>query len=222
MAGLADRIHAHNRLVGRRFERARASRLSVAPIPRAPAKRTSPSPAPSLIAPTHRLSSIKPDTDSAEFHQSQDQIAELKTSLQDYGRSIIRSALEHTAEESHILETNIITSKEKVITLHTGVSQKLEMAEIRNRNQEATIKSKNTETAELKKKVEEQRSKIECLEKQSASQLSAKLRLLDSLEVEERKVKDLEAELATLRKDRKRKREDIVEVFERVEKVKVD
>jgi predicted RNase H-like nuclease (RuvC/YqgF family) len=96
------------------------------------------------------------------------------------------------------------------------------MAEIRNRNQEATIKSKNAENAELKKKVEEQRSKIECLEKQSASQLSAKLRLLDSLEVEERKVKDLEAELATLRKDRKRKREDIVEVFERVEKVKVD
>lgn len=96
------------------------------------------------------------------------------------------------------------------------------MAEIRNRNQEVTIKTKNTKTAELKKKVEEQRSKIECLEKQSASQLSAKLRLLDSLEVEERKVKDLEAELATLRKDRKRKREDIVEVFERVEKVKVD
>jgi hypothetical protein len=30
----------------------------------------------------------------------------------------------------------------------------------------------------------------------------------------------LEAELATLRKDRKRKREDIVEVFERAEKVK--
>jgi chromosome segregation ATPase len=96
------------------------------------------------------------------------------------------------------------------------------MAELRNRNQEATIKSKNAENAELKKKGEEQRNKIECLEKQSASQLSAKLRLLDSVEVEERKVKDLEAELATFRKDRKRKREDIVEVFERVEKVKVD
>ena len=40
--------------------------------------------------------------------------------------------------------------------------------------------------------------------------------------MEERKVKNLEAEIATLRKDRKRKREDIVEVFERVEKVKVD
>jgi chromosome segregation ATPase len=96
------------------------------------------------------------------------------------------------------------------------------MAEFMNRDQEAIIKSKNTQNAELNKKLEEQRSKIECLEKQSASQLSAKLRLLDSLEVEERKVKDLEAELATLRKDRKRKREDIVEVFERVEKVKVD
>jgi predicted RNase H-like nuclease (RuvC/YqgF family) len=95
------------------------------------------------------------------------------------------------------------------------------MAETRTRTQEATIKSRNAENAELKKKVEEQRTKIECLEKQSAAQLSAKLRLLDSLEVEERKVKDLEAEMATLRKDRKRKREDIVEVFERVEKVKV-
>jgi predicted RNase H-like nuclease (RuvC/YqgF family) len=95
------------------------------------------------------------------------------------------------------------------------------MAETRTRTQEATIKSRNAENAELKKKVEEQRTKIECLEKHSAAQLSAKLRLLDSLEVEERKVKDLEAEMATLRKDRKRKREDIVEVFERVEKVKV-
>jgi len=96
------------------------------------------------------------------------------------------------------------------------------MAEIRIRNQEVTIKSKNAENAELKKKVEEQRNKIECSEKQSASQLSAKLRLLDSLGVEERKVKDLEVEMAILRKNRKRKREDIVEVFERVEKVKVD
>jgi molecular chaperone GrpE (heat shock protein) len=79
-----------------------------------------------------------------------------------------------------------------------------------------------TETKKPSSNPKTPRNKIECLEKQSASQLSAKLRLLDSLEVEERKVKDLEAELATLRKDRKRKREDIVEVFERVEKVKVD
>jgi chromosome segregation ATPase len=222
MAGLADRIHAHNRLVGRRFERARASRLSVAPIPRAPAKRTSPSPAPLPTTPAHKPPLIKSDPDSADSHKSQDKIAEFKTSLQDYGRSIIRSALEHTAEESHVLEKNIITSRQEVIAHHTNVSQKLEMAELRNRNQEATIKSKNAENAELKKKGEEQRNKIEGLEKQSASQLSAKLRLLDSLEVEERKVKDLEAELATFRNDRKRKREDIVEVFERVEKVKVD
>jgi prolyl oligopeptidase PreP (S9A serine peptidase family) len=194
----------------------------VPPIPRAPPRRSLPSPAPLRNTPADKPSSIKPDPDSADPHQPQDKYAEFKSYLQDYGRSIIKSALEHTPDESHILEQNIITSKEKVIAHHTNVSQKLEMAEIRNRNQEATIKTKNTETAELTKKVEEQRSKIECLEKQSASQLSAKLRLLDSLEVEERKVKDLEAELATLRKDRKRKREDIVEVFERVEKVKVD
>jgi len=165
---------------------------------------------------------VKQDPDSADSHRPPAKIAGFNTSLQDYGRSIIKSALDHTAEESHIPENNIITSKQKVIALHTDVSQKLEMAEIRNRNQEATIKSRNAEKAELKKKVEEQRDEIECLDKQSASQLSAKLRLLDSLEVEERKVKDLEAELATLRKERKRKREDIVEVFERVERVKVD
>jgi prolyl oligopeptidase PreP (S9A serine peptidase family) len=217
MAGLADRIPAHNRL----FEVAQTSRLSVAPIPRGPPRRSLPSPAPSPTTPAHKPSLIKPDPDSADPHQPQDKYAEFKSYLQDYGRAIIKSALEHTPEESHALEKNIITSKEKVITLHTGVSQKLEMAEIRNRNQEATIKSRNAENAELKKKVEEQRTKIECLEKQSAAQLSAKLRLLDSLEVEERKAKDLEAEMATLRKDRKRKREDIVEVFERVEKVKV-
>jgi predicted S18 family serine protease len=222
MAGLADRFPAHNRLFGDPIEVAQTSPLSVAPIPRAPPRRSLPSPAPLLMAPAHKPPSIKPDPDSADPHQPQDKYAEYKSYLQDYGRSIIRSALQHTAEESYVLEKNIITSKEKVIAHHTNVSQKLEMAEIRNRNQEAIIKSKNTEKAELKKKVEEQRNKIECLEKQSASQLSAKLRLLDSLEVEERKVKDLEAELATLRKDRKRKREDIVEVFERVEKVKVD
>lgn len=222
MAGLADRFPAHKRLFGDPIEVAQTSRLSVAPIPRAPPRRSLPSPAPLPTTPAHKPPLIKPDPDSADPHQPQDKIAEFKTSLQDYGRSIIKSALEHSAEEVHILETNLITSKEKVITLHTGVSQTLEMAEIRNRNQEATIKSKNTENAELKKKVEEQKNKIECLEKQSASQLSAKLRLLDSVGVEERKVKDLEAELATFRKDRKRKREDIVEVFERVEKVKVD
>jgi prolyl oligopeptidase PreP (S9A serine peptidase family) len=218
MAGLADRIPAHNRLL----EVAQTSRLSVAPIPRGPPKRSLPSPAPSPTTPAHSAPLIKPDPDSADSHQPQDKMAEFKSYLQDYGRSIIKSALEHTPEESHALEKNIIISRQKVIAHHTNVSQKLEMAEIRNRNQEATIKSKNTENAELKKKLEEQRSKIECLEKQSASQLSAKLRLLDSLEVEERKVKDLEAELATFRNDRKRKRENIVEVFERVEKVKVD
>jgi hypothetical protein len=218
MAGLADRIPAHNRP----FEVAQTSRVSVAPIPRAPPRRSLPSPAPSPTTPAHRPPWIKPDPTSADPHHPQDKMAEFKSYLQYYGRSIIKSALEHTAEESLILEQNIITSKQEVIAHHTNVSQKLEMAETRNRTQEATIKSKNTENAELKKKVEEQRSKIECLEKQSAAQLSAKLRLLDSLEVEERKVKDLEAELATLRKDRKRKREDIVEVFERVEKVKVD
>ena len=165
---------------------------------------------------------IKPDPDSADPTQSQDNLAGYKTLLQDYGRSIIKSALEHTAEESHVLAKNIIASKEKVIAHCTGVSQKLEMAEMKNRKQEATIESRNAEKAELKKKLEEQQNKIKCFEKQSASQLAAKLRLLDSLEVEERKVKDLEAKIATLRKDRKRKREDIVEVFERVEKVKVD
>jgi hypothetical protein len=218
MAGLADRSPAHNRP----FEVAETSRVSVAPIPRASPRRSLPSPAPLPTTPAHKPPSIKPDPDSAGIHKSQNKIAEFKTSLQDYGRSIIKSALEHTPEESHALEKNIITSKEKVIAHHTDISRKLEMAEIRNQNQEAIIKSKNTENAELKKKVEEQSSKIECLEKQSASQLSAKLRLLDSVGVEERKVKDLEAELAKSRKDRKRKREDIVEVFERVEKVIMD
>ena len=75
----------------------------------------------------------------------------------------------------------MITSKGKVIAHHTIVSQKLEMAEIRNRNQESTIKSKNAENAELKNKVEEQRDKIECSKRESAAQLSAKLRLLGIL-----------------------------------------
>jgi predicted RNase H-like nuclease (RuvC/YqgF family) len=127
--------------------------------------------------------SIKPSVDLADTQPSQNSIAGFKASVQDYGRSIINSALEHTAEESHVLEKNIITSKAMVIAHHTDVSRKLEKAEYWNRNQEATIKSKNTENAELKKKVEEQRNKIEGLEKQSATQLSAKLRLLDSLEV---------------------------------------
>jgi chromosome segregation ATPase len=218
MAGLADRTPAHDRL----FEVAQTSSLSVASTRRAPPRRSLLSPAPSPMTPVNKPPLIKPDPDSADLHQPQDKKAEFKSYLQDYGRSIIKSALDHTAEESYVLEKNIITSKAIVIAHHSEVSQTLGMAEIRNRNQEATIKSKNTENAELKKKVEEQRNKIECLQKQSASQLSAQLRLLDSLEVEERKVKDLEAELITLRKDRKRKREDIVEVFERVEKVKVD
>jgi len=218
MAGLADWSSAHNRL----FDVAQTSRLSVAPIPRVPPRRFLPSPAPLPTIPRHVPPMIKPDPDSADPTQSQDNLAGYKTLLQDYGRSIIKSALEHTAEESHVLAKNIIASKEKVIAHCTGVSQKLEMAEMKNRKQEATIESRNAEKAELKKKLEEQQNKIKCFEKQSASQLAAKLRLLDSLEVEERKVKDLEAKIATLRKDRKRKREDIVEVFERVEKVKVD
>jgi len=180
-------------------------------------------PSPLLKAPIPplktKLTTIEPSTDFVESMFSPNSIAVFKTSLPHYGRSIIESALEHTVEESHVLEKNIITSRDKVIAHYTAVSNQLKRAEIR---QESTIKSKNAENAELKKKVEEQRNKIESSEKQSATQLSAKLRLLNSLRVEERKVKDLEAELATIRKDRKRKREDIVEVFERVEKVKVD
>jgi hypothetical protein len=69
----------------------------------------------------HKPPFIKPERDPADPHQPQDKIAEFKTSLQDYGRSIIKSALEHSVEEVHILETNLITSKEKVIAHHTDV-----------------------------------------------------------------------------------------------------
>jgi len=71
------------------------------------------------IAPT----SIELGTDLADTQPSQNSIAEFMTSLQHYGRSVIKSALEHTAEESRIPEKNIIASKEKVIAHCTGVSQ---------------------------------------------------------------------------------------------------
>jgi len=161
-------------------------------------------------------------TDRGEVQRSENTVTEFQRSLQNYGRSIIKSALDHTTEESQVLENNIITSKEKVIAHFTSVNQKLEMAEDKNQQQEVTIQSNFTELAGLRKKVEGQRRIIEGQEKRNAAQLSAKLGLLDSLEVEERKVKDLQSELANLRKNKKRKREDIVEVFERVEKVKVD
>jgi len=175
-----------------------------------------------FLTPKAEPLSIQQSTDLGDIQRSGNTITEFQTSLQNYGRSVIKSALDHTTEESHVLENNIIASKEKVITHHTSLSQKLEMAEKRSQQQEVTIRSNFTELAELRKKVEEQRKIIEGQEKRNAAQLTAKLGLLDSLEVEERKVKDLQSELADLRKDKKRKREDIVKVFERVEKVKVD
>jgi len=175
-----------------------------------------------FLTPKAEPLSIQQSTDLGDIQRSENAITEFQTSLQNYGRSIIKSALDHTTEESHDLENNIITSKGEVIAHFTSVSQKLEMAEDKNQQQEITIKSNYTELAGLRKKLEEQRRIIEGQEKRNAAQLTAKLGLLDSLEVEERKVNNLQSELANLRKDKKRKGEAIVEVFERVEKVKVD
>jgi hypothetical protein len=130
--------------------------------------------------------------------------------------------MEHSPAESSTLERDIIISREQVIAQYSNAAAKLDASEERNRQQATSTANLTNETRELRERLEAEKKKTESAEREAAAQLSRKLELLDLMEVEENKVKDLEAEVAKYKNDRKRKREEVTKVWERAERIKLE
>jgi hypothetical protein len=130
--------------------------------------------------------------------------------------------MEHSPAESSTLERDIVITREQVIAQYSNAAAKLDTSEERNRQQATSIANLTNETRALRERLEAEKKKTESAEREAAAQLSRKLELLDLMEVEENKVKDLEAEVAKYKTDRKRKREEVTKVWERAERIKLE
>ena len=142
--------------------------------------------------------------------------------LTEYGRSIIKSAIDHSPTETDSLKTNIINAKEKVVVKHKDVENELRIAQVEIQR----LKANNLELRKAKaalynnKKVDSTR--IQDLEQQLKFQTEGKERDADLLVKETKKRQALEVELGDLKKDKKWKRELVAAIWEDAEKVKLN
>jgi hypothetical protein len=153
---------------------------------------------------------------------SEPQVADLKSLVTEYGRSIIKSAMDHEPEEAATLKNDIMTAKEKIIVRHKTVENELKIAEAENLTLKSSVFAMRLEitTAAITKRLDG--STIEVLEIQLKDQTEKTTRCVDLLEKEKVKRKALEVESADLKRDRKRKRDSVAAIWEDAESVKLE
>jgi hypothetical protein len=150
------------------------------------------------------------------------QMDDFKALVTEYGRSIIKSAMDHSPEEAVSLKNDIITAKEKVIVKYKTVENDLEIAEGENRILKANVDELLVGRGLASQGSRMQRIAIKDLEGQLRYQRERTSICSDSLEKETNKRKTLEVELGDLKKDKKRKRESVAAIWEDAEKVKLN
>jgi hypothetical protein len=153
---------------------------------------------------------------------SQPQIDDFKSLVTEYGRSIIKSALDHEPEEAGTLKDNIIAAKEKIIVRHKTVENELKIIEGEVRKLRSSV-FKLREVQAVSDHVKEvDGTTIQDLKKQHKHEWEEKKRFAALLEQETVKRKALEVELAELKRDKKRKRELVAAIWEEAEKIKLN
>ena len=153
---------------------------------------------------------------------SEPQIDDFESLVVDYGRSIIKSAMEHEPEEAGPLKNNIIAAKEKIIVKYKTVENELKIAEGEVRKLKSSVSELSTMQVASDHAKEVDSTTIQDLKKQHKDQWEGKKRLAGLLEEETVKRKALEVELAELKRDKKRKRDSVAAIWEEAEKIKLN
>jgi len=147
---------------------------------------------------------------------------DIQALMTDYGRSIIKSAIDHEPEEAETLKTNIIAAKEKIIVKYKTVENELKIAEGEVRTSRKMASHWQGLYAGSLQTRKDDSARIQDLEKQLKDQSEENKRSAELLAKEIEKCKALEVESAKTRRDKKRKRESVAAIWEDAEKVKLN
>jgi chromosome segregation ATPase len=155
-------------------------------------------------------------------------VDDFKSSLLDYGRSIIDSAINEDAD-LQTLESDIITAKEKLIAQFTAVYQHFEELSDSFYSRDGEAAELRTEISELKRAkaaMEEEKSDViqamdvdyAMKKKEADNHCEEKERYQKMWEEAEKGRKEAEAELAGIKQDNKRKRDRMEKMWGNVER----
>jgi hypothetical protein len=150
------------------------------------------------------------------------ELNDFKPLVTEYGRSIIKSALDHEPEEAVTLKENIVAAKEKIIVKYKTVENELKIAEGELRASRGMTSHRQRMYGGCIQTSKEDSTRIQDLEKQLKDQSEGKKRSADLLVKETEKRQALEVELADLKKDKKRKRESVAAIWEEAERIKLN
>jgi hypothetical protein len=154
---------------------------------------------------------------------------EFNANLLEYSRSVIKSAIDHDARDSQDLEENMIITKEKVIAQYrrsrrtiTAFETTLSAVNELGQQAEETIATLKADQARLNADLKLEMQITDEVKRMYQAQIAKENRDFESWKKERVRRQALEAEIATLKRDIKRKRENVAEIWEKVEKVKVN
>jgi hypothetical protein len=149
--------------------------------------------------------------------------------LFEYSRSVIRSAMDHSHKEALALEENMTSTKEKVITKYsqaeatiTALETALSKATRSTQQAEESNAILRADQARLNVDLKLEMEFTDDAKRKLNAQLAKENRDFRSWKEERARRQELEVVIATLKHDKKRKRENVAEIWEKVEKIKVN
>jgi hypothetical protein len=148
--------------------------------------------------------------------------------LFEYSRSVIRSAMNHTHKEALALEENMTSTKEKVIAKYsqaeatiTALETALSKANKSTQQAEESNALLRSDQARLNVDLKLEMKFTDDAKRKLNAQSAKENREFRSWKEERARRQALEVKIASLEEDKKRKRENVAEIWEKVEKVKV-
>jgi hypothetical protein len=154
---------------------------------------------------------------------------EFKANLLEYSRSVIKSAMDHTSKETQALEDTMIVYKEIVVAQYkqakntiTALETDLSLARVSNRVLEESITILKADQARLNADLKLEMQITDEVKRMYKAQLAKENRDFESWKKEMARRQALEVEISTLKHEKKRKRDNVAEIWEKVEKVKVN
>jgi hypothetical protein len=154
---------------------------------------------------------------------------EFKANLLEYSRSVIKSAMDHNPKETQALEGIMKLSKGNVIAQYkqaqntiTTLETDLLAARESIIQSEQSITILKADQARLNADLKLEMQITDGVKRMYQAQMAKENRDFESWKKERARRQELEVEIATLKQDKKRKRENVAEIWEKVEKVKVN
>jgi hypothetical protein len=158
-------------------------------------------------------------TESTESEHSNQETDDFDTALLEYGRSILESVLDDTHDEDHLHENQIFHAKQKVRAQYDSAMNDLKLHLSISKEENIRLRDSNSrlemEVLRLGEALKDEEGSLRRAHQMAAIEC-CKLEISREQEVERRKT--LEAEMITLKQDRKRKAEQKAEMWERAEK----